>query len=46
MNDLIQAVLEQIQIDVADGDLTAIAELLENVPVKLLNGYLPEIVEK
>jgi hypothetical protein len=46
MNDLIQAVLEQIQDDVANGDLTAIAELLDNVPVKLLKGYLSEIVEK
>ena len=46
MNDLIQAVLEQIQDDVANGDLTAIAELLDNVPVELLKGYLSEIVEK
>tara|TARA_R110002020_G_scaffold196069_2_gene396957 strand:+ start:328 stop:465 length:138 start_codon:yes stop_codon:yes gene_type:complete len=39
---LIDQVLEQIQSDIRDGDLTAIAELLTFVPTENLKGYLPE----
>jgi hypothetical protein len=35
--------LEQIQKDVAEGDLTAIEELLGFLPIKNLKNYLPEI---
>ena len=42
MEDLLDAVLEQIKIDVETGDLTAIAELLSVVPKEFLIGYLPE----
>ena len=42
MNKLIDQVLEQIQKDVLDGDLTAIEELLSCVPYSQLCGYLPE----
>ena len=41
---LIDQVLEQIQKDVAAEDLTAIAELLNYVPINILIGYLPEAV--
>jgi hypothetical protein len=39
---LIDQVLEQIQQDVMEGDLTAIEELLTHVPIGILIGYLPE----
>lgn len=39
---LINAVLDQIQADVANGDLTAIEELIRNLPVDILQGFLPE----
>jgi hypothetical protein len=42
MEELIDQVLEQIQKDINDGDLTAIAELLTFVPKENLIGYLPE----
>jgi hypothetical protein len=40
--ELLDQVLEQIQKDVADGDLTAIEEMLGYVPLINLIGYLPE----
>ena len=40
--DLINAVLEQIEHDVDMGDLTAIEELLASVPEANLKAYLPE----
>ena len=39
---LIDAVLTQMQDDIASGDFTAIAELLTFVPKENLIGYLPE----
>ena len=42
MEDLIDKVLDQIQADIEDGDLTAVAALLGSVPVKDLMAYLPE----
>lgn len=43
---LIDAVLEQIKIDVNNSDLTAIEELLKNVDNLFLFGYLPENVKE
>jgi hypothetical protein len=40
---IIDSVLEQIKKDVAEGDLTAIEELLGFLPIKNLKNYLPEI---
>lgn len=39
---LIDAVLEQIQLDIQNGDLTAIVELLQFIPEDKLQGFLPE----
>lgn len=39
---LVDKVLKQIKSDVADGDLEALAELLEQCPVNVLNSYLSE----
>ncbi len=39
---LIDAVIEQIQRDIAEGDLTALEELLKFVPETNLQAYLPE----
>ena len=39
---LINAVLEQIQIDIVREDLTAIAEMLERLPQEVLQGYLSD----
>jgi hypothetical protein len=35
-------VLEQIKVDVASGDLTALDELLRFIPRQNLEAYLPE----
>ena len=42
MSNLTDAVLEKIQEDIANGDLTAIDELLQFIPRENLIGYLPE----
>lgn len=39
---LIDKVIEQMKDDIADGDCTAIEELLTLVPEEYLKGYLPE----
>jgi hypothetical protein len=39
---LIEKVLKQIVIDVEDGDLSAITEMIENLPDRNLVSYLPE----
>lgn len=39
---LIDAVLEQIQEDVAKGDVTAIEEMLKQIPTQVLVDFLPE----
>ena len=44
--ELIDCVLDQIEIDVKIGDLTAIEELLQYIPEQYLMGYLPEIVQE
>ena len=40
---LIDAVIEQIQIDVQNEDMTALAELLTHVPEEYLIGFLSNI---
>jgi hypothetical protein len=40
--DLIDKVLETIKADVINGDVTAIEELLKQVPIEVLKSYLPE----
>jgi len=40
---LVDKVIEQIKKDIADGDVTAIDELLKFCPVENLRGYLSEI---
>ena len=42
---LINAVLEQILIDIQGGDLTAIEELLTNVPEDVLVGFLSDSIQ-
>ena len=39
---LIDAVLEQIKADVENGDLTAIEEMISNLPADVLMNFLPE----
>lgn len=39
---LIDKVLEQIKEDVINGDVTAIEELLKQVPIEILKSYLQE----
>jgi len=41
-HELMDEVLEQIAIDVANGDLTSIQELLMNVEAKYLESFLSE----
>jgi hypothetical protein len=41
-HEITEMVLEQIARDVRNGDFTAIEELLKDVPLKTLKGYLPE----
>ena len=38
----IDEVIEQIIIDIENGDLTALQELLLNIDLKTLQAYLPE----
>ncbi len=40
---LINAVIEQIQIDISNGDLTAIEELLGHVKEEFLIGFLSQV---
>lgn len=40
--ELIDKVLETIKSDVINGDMTAIVELLKQVPNEILKSYLPE----
>lgn len=43
MNGLIDRVLAQVQKDIDNGDLTALEELLQYVPIDVLQGYLSEV---
>ena len=38
----IEKAIEQIKIDISSGDVSAIYELLENVPEQALMAFLPE----
>jgi hypothetical protein len=40
--ELIDEVLFQIKVDIAEGDLTALDEMLKAMPIEKLIGYLPE----
>jgi isocitrate dehydrogenase len=42
---LIDDVLNQILQDAKDFDLTAIEELIKNIPEDVLKAYLPEVVK-
>lgn len=42
IQELLDMALEQIRVDVERGDLTAIEELLRNVPEDALVSFLPE----
>jgi hypothetical protein len=42
--EIVDEVLENIKKDVADGDMTAIEELLKFLPIENLKNYLPEIL--
>ena len=42
MDKLIDKVLKQMQRDFDDQDITAVEDLLTFVPIKYLEGYLPE----
>lgn len=39
---LIDAVLEQIKVDVESGDMTAIEEMIRYLPADVLMNFLPE----
>jgi len=41
---LIDLVVKQIEKDVENKDMTAVEELLRNVPDEYLYGYLPEVL--
>ena len=43
MEALLDQVIEQIQKDIASGDLTAIEELLKVVPEENLRGFLSQV---
>ena len=40
---VIDAVIAQIKVDIADGNYDAIAEMLDYLPNKILEAYLPEV---
>jgi hypothetical protein len=42
--EIVDEILENIKKDVADGDMTAIEELLKFLPIENLKNYLPEIL--
>jgi hypothetical protein len=42
--ELVDAVLAQVEIDLFNGDYTVLEELLKHVPNDMLTAYLPEEV--
>jgi hypothetical protein len=40
---LIDVVIAQIKVDIADGNYDAIAEMLDFLPVNVMEAFLPEI---
>lgn len=43
---IIDYVIDQIKLDIVNGDITALEELLQHIPVDYLQGYLPEVVKE
>ena len=43
---IIDYVIDQIELDIQNGDVTALEELLEHIPVEYLQGYLPEVIKE
>jgi len=41
--ELIDSVMRQIQIDMENGEFSALTELLDNMPSKFLHGFLSEV---
>lgn len=41
---VIDSVLDQIQQDIANRDLTAIEEMLQHLPIEILQAFLPEVI--
>ena len=41
-DDIIEQAIEQIKEDLAHGDTSAIAELLERVPLEFLKGFIAD----
>lgn len=46
MQDLVDQVIGQIQLDIENGDVTALEELLKRVPARVLESYLPCLYEQ
>jgi len=42
---IIDSVIDQIKLDIVNGDITALEELLEYIPIENLQAYLPEVIE-
>ena len=40
---IIDYVIDQIELDIVNGDITALEELLKHIPIDYLQGYLPEV---
>lgn len=40
---IIDYVIDQIELDIVNGDITALEELLKHIPIEYLQGYLPEV---
>ena len=40
---IIDYVIDQIELDIVNGDITALEELLKHIPTDYLQGYLPEV---
>lgn len=43
---IIDYVIDQIKLDIENGDITALEELLKHIPIDYLQGYLPEVVKE
>jgi hypothetical protein len=42
-SNIVKEVIEQIKLDFANNDITAIEELLSQVDIELLRAFLPEL---
>ena len=43
---IIDCVIDQIKLDIVNGDITALEELLEYIPIENLQAYLPEVIKE